>query len=93
MSADRGDDLAQRTLALVDIPSESHDEAAALAHVRGVMAATGVPLQLDTGSALALRRPRARRASSPGISTPCRRRATARAGSPTGSCTASAPPT
>jgi succinyl-diaminopimelate desuccinylase len=52
MTGDRGDDLAQRTLALVDIASESREEAAALAHVRGVMAATEVPLQLDTGAAL-----------------------------------------
>ena len=44
--------LAETTLALVDIPSESRFEAAALDHVRAVMAAARVPLQLDTGSAL-----------------------------------------
>jgi succinyl-diaminopimelate desuccinylase len=44
--------LARRTLELVDIPSESRAEAAILAHVAALMAAAGVPLVLDTGSAL-----------------------------------------
>jgi succinyl-diaminopimelate desuccinylase len=44
--------LAEVTRALVDIPSESRDEAAALAYVRRHMAGTTIPLALDTGSAL-----------------------------------------
>jgi succinyl-diaminopimelate desuccinylase len=44
--------LARRTLELVDIPSESRDEAAILAHVRAVMDHSPAPLVLDTGSAL-----------------------------------------
>jgi succinyl-diaminopimelate desuccinylase len=52
-------DLATLTLALVDIASESNDEAAMLARVREQMAATGIPLALDTGSALLYAAPEA----------------------------------
>ena len=55
------DELAELTLALVDIPSESRDEAAAFAFVRERMAGAGVPLALDTGSALVYARPGAKR--------------------------------
>jgi succinyl-diaminopimelate desuccinylase len=53
-------DLATLTLALVDIPSESNDEAAVLTRVREHMAGTGIPLALDTGSALLYAAPEAR---------------------------------
>lgn len=41
MTADR---LASRTLELIDVPSESRDEAALAAHVLGVLRAGGVPV-------------------------------------------------
>ncbi|HEX8106064.1 MAG TPA: succinyl-diaminopimelate desuccinylase [Solirubrobacteraceae bacterium] len=41
--ADLGARLAARTLELIDIPSESRDEAALAAHVAGVLRAGGVP--------------------------------------------------
>lgn len=44
--------LLQRTLALVDVPSESHEEERILGLVREVMGEAGLPLALDTGSAL-----------------------------------------
>ena len=48
----RAERLAALTLELVDIPSESRDEAAVLARVADIMAAGPAPLVLDTGSAL-----------------------------------------
>jgi succinyl-diaminopimelate desuccinylase len=53
-------DLGALTLALVDIPSESRDEAAMLSRVREQMGATGIPLALDTGSALLYAPPQAK---------------------------------
>jgi len=55
------DDLARRTLELVDIPSESRREGAALAHVAEQMEGTGIPLVADTGSALVYAPPGASR--------------------------------
>jgi succinyl-diaminopimelate desuccinylase len=46
------DALARRTLELVDIPSESREEAEILDHVRDLMDGRPAPLVLDTGSAL-----------------------------------------
>ncbi len=52
-----GERLAARTLELVDIPSESRDEAALAAHVAGVLRAGGVEV-LDLGDTCVLARPR-----------------------------------
>jgi succinyl-diaminopimelate desuccinylase len=46
------DALVRRTLELVDIASESRHEQEILARVRALMGESGVPLLLDTGSAL-----------------------------------------
>jgi succinyl-diaminopimelate desuccinylase len=50
------DRLAARTLELVDIPSESRDEAALAAHVAGVLLAGGLEV-LDLGDTCVLARP------------------------------------
>jgi succinyl-diaminopimelate desuccinylase len=51
--ADLGARLAARTLELIDIPSESRDEARLAAHVAGVLAAGGVPVR-DLGDTCVL---------------------------------------
>jgi succinyl-diaminopimelate desuccinylase len=48
VAADLEERLARRTLQLVDVPSESHDEAALAEHVAGVLRAGGVPVR-DAG--------------------------------------------
>ncbi|MGH2968925.1 MAG: hypothetical protein ACRDK0_07660, partial [Solirubrobacteraceae bacterium] len=48
-----GERLAARTLELVDIPSESHEEAAIAAHVAGLLRAAGVPVR-DLGDTCVL---------------------------------------
>jgi len=53
---DLGDRLAGRTLELIDIPSESRDEARLAAHVTGVLDAAGVPVQ-DLGDTCVLAGP------------------------------------
>ncbi len=54
--AELGDRLAARTLELVDVPSESRDEARLAAHVAGVLAAGGVPAEDLGDTCLAARR-------------------------------------
>jgi succinyl-diaminopimelate desuccinylase len=53
--AELGDRLAARTLELIDIPSESRDEARLAAHVAGVLDAGGVPM-VDFGDTCVLAR-------------------------------------
>jgi succinyl-diaminopimelate desuccinylase len=53
--ADLGERLAARTLELIDIPSESRDEARLAAHVAGVLAAADVPVA-DLGDTCVLAR-------------------------------------
>jgi succinyl-diaminopimelate desuccinylase len=48
VSAELAERLAARTLELVDVPSESHDEAALAEHVAEVLRAAGVPVR-DAG--------------------------------------------
>src|SRR5690349_21777711 len=54
------DRLAARTLELVDLPSESHDEAALAGHVGGVLGDGGMEV-LDLGDTCILARPRGER--------------------------------
>ena len=86
--------LAARTLELIDIPSESRDEAALAAHVAGVLRDGGAEVR-DLGDSCVLARPRGtrRRCCSPGTSTRCRRRTTSRARATTSASTGSAPAT
>ena len=87
--------LAARTLELVDIPSESHDEAALGAHVTEVLRAGDVPVR-DAGDGCVVAGAAtqgAARISWRGISTRCRPRATAPGGATATSSTASDPPT
>jgi succinyl-diaminopimelate desuccinylase len=53
---DLGNRLAARTLELIDIPSESRDEARLAAHVAGVLDAAGVPVR-DLGDTCVLAGP------------------------------------
>ena len=84
--------LAARTLELIDIPSESRDEARAAAHVADVLREGGVPVR-DLGDTCVL----AGRDDAPVLlaatSTRSRRRTIARAASTATACTASARPT
>ena len=59
-TATLADRLAARTLELVDVASESRDEAALAAHVAGVLRAGGLDV-LDLGDACVLARPAGRR--------------------------------
>ena len=84
--------LAERTLELVDVPSESGREAELAALVAALVPlerryAEGETLLYTTG------RTASRCCSSPGTSTRFPRRATSPAGSAAAPCTASAPPT
>lgn len=54
--AELGERLAARTLELIDIPSESRDEAALAAHVLGVLRDGGVDVQ-DAGDTCVIARP------------------------------------
>ena len=76
------DRLAARTLELIDVPSESRDEAALAAHVLGVLRGGGVDAATPATPACSPARPSAasaRSSCSPATSTRSRRRATARA--------------
>ena len=55
------DRLAARTLELIDVPSESRDEAALAAHVLGVLRAGGVDGARDAGDTCVLAGVTARR--------------------------------
>ena len=83
--------LAARTLELIDIPSESRNEAALAAHVASVLRDGGAVVE-DLGDSCVLAYPRETRPRCcwPAIWTRCRRRATSRAGSTASACTGSA---
>ena len=91
---DLADRLAQTTLALVDIPSESRDEAAAAAWVEAELADAPVSLVHSGGFGAPVRVAappgHSARCSSPGTWTRFPRRGTGPAGSRTASCTGSA---
>ena len=96
MTSPLAERLAARTLELVDVASESRDEARLAAHVLEVLGAAGVAVHdagdtcLVAGTASAAN---ARSCCSPAISTPCPRRATGRAASRATPCSGSARPT
>ena len=77
--ADLAQRLAARTLELIDIPSESRDEARLAAHVADVLGAGGVSVR-DLGARACWPGRATPRSCSPATSTRCRRRTTARAG-------------
>ena len=84
--------LAARTLELVDIPSESRNEAAIAAHVRSLVPAS-FALEYEAEDAFVWARPRregARSSCSPATTTPFPRRRTSPAGSRTAPSTGSA---
>ena len=88
--------LAERTLELVDIPSESLHEAAVRAHLLSLVPAA-FEAEYAAEDAFVFARPRrperaARRCSS-ATTTPCPRRTTSPVGSRTAPCTAAARPT
>jgi hypothetical protein len=77
-------DLAERTLQLVDMPSESRSEAALMAFVRELLPGDAL---FDDGEVLLYGDPG--RWCSPGTSTPCRRKGTSLDRSPKAPCTVS----
>ena len=87
--------LAERTLELVDIPSESLHEAEVRAHLLSLVPEAFAP-EYAAEDAFVFARPGGRTCRSfcsSATTTPCPRRTTSRAESPTARCTAAARPT